>query len=100
MGHCLRKMLTSPENEEDDRTTTTTALVPVEEVSRNAASASALVITHSFSAIAVGENKNNSTYDGEDDDFCYQMKTGFQNNCKQFIWPCPELWHKFALHSD
>ena len=95
MGPCLLKLLNSPENEEDDRTTTTTFMVPVE-VSRNAASASALVITHSFSAIAVGENKNNSTlspkleYYGEDD-FYYQMKTGFQYNCKQCIWPSPEV---------
>ena len=96
MGPCLRKLLTSPENQEDDRTTTTAFMVPGEEASRNAASASALVITHSFSAIAVGENKNNSTlspkleYDGEDD-YYYQMKTGFQYNCKQFIWPSPEV---------
>ena len=80
MGPCLRKLLNSPENGEDDRTSTTAFMVPVEEVSRNAASDSALVITHSFSAIAAGENINNSTlspkleYYGEDD-FYYQMKT-------------------------
>ena len=76
MGPCLWKFLTSPENEEDNRTTTTAFMAPVEEVSRNTASASALVVNHSFSAIAVGKNKNNSTLSPKleyysEDDFYY-----------------------------
>ena len=103
MGPCLRKLLTSPENEEDDDCSTNAPfMVPVEEVS---ASDSALVITHSFSVIAIGENKDNSTlsqkleYYGEDD-FYYQMRTGFQYNCKEFLWPSPEVWHKLCFYSD
>ena len=73
MGHCLSKLLISAENEENKLLTsledeednrTTAFVVPISEESRNAASTSALVITHSyfkFSAIAIGVNKNDST---------------------------------------
>ena len=94
MGPCLRKFLTSQEGEEDDRTTE--FIVPIAEVSRNAASGSALVITHShfkFSAIDLGKNKNNaallSQYGVED--FSHPMKKGCEYDCKLFAWPSPEL---------
>ena len=62
MGPCLRKLLTSQDEQDDP---ITECIAPIAEVSRySAASASALVITHShyfkFSAIAVGEKKNNA----------------------------------------
>ena len=99
MGLCLRKLFTSPEDEEDDRTTA--IVVPVAEVSRIAAWATALVITHShfkFSAIAVGGNKSNSTIpttlEYGEDFLSYQVKTvGFQYDCKPFTWHFPELYH-------
>ena len=95
MGPCLRKFFTSPEDGEDDRSTA--FVVPVAEVSRNAASATALVITHShfkFSAISVGGNKNNSTLSptleyGEN--FLSYQTAGFQYDCKPFTWHFPEL---------
>ena len=105
MGPCLRKLLTSAENEEDklltsseyeeDYRTTGAFVEPISEASRNSVSTSALVITHSyfkFSAITIGENKNNSTlsqYYTGDDDFSHPMKTGFQYDFKLFPWPSP-----------
>ena len=97
MGLCLRKLFTSPEDEEEDLTYA--FVVPVAEVSRNAASATALVITHShfkFSVIAVGGNKSNSTLPttleyGEDFSSCKMKTTGFQYDCKHFTWHFPEL---------
>ena len=97
MGPCLRKLFTSPEEDEEDDRTTTAFAVPVVEVSRNAASATALVITHShfkLSAIAVGGNNNSTlspTLEYVKDDLSYQMKTGFQYDCKPFTWHFPEL---------
>ena len=105
MGPCLRKLLTSAENEEDkllssseyeeNYRTTGSFVVPISEASRNPASTSALVITHSYfklSAISIGENKNNSTlsqYYTGDDDFSHRMKTRFQYDFKLFTWPSP-----------
>ena len=96
MGLCLRKLFTS-EDEEKDRTYA--FVVPVAEVSRNAVSTTALVITHShfkFSAIAVGSNNNNSTLSptleyGENFFSCKMKTTGFQYDCKHFTWHFPEL---------
>ena len=105
MGPCLRKLLPSAENEEDklltsseyedDYRTTGAFVEPISEASRISASTSALVITHSyfkFSAISIGESKNNSTlsqYYTGDDDFSYRMKTRFQYDFKLFPWPSP-----------
>ena len=99
MEYCLRKLFTSPEDEEDDRTTTAFA-VPVAEVSRNAESATVLVITHShfnFSVMAVYNNNNHNstlspTLKYRDDDLSYhRMKAGFQYDCKPFTWHFPEF---------
>ena len=96
MGPCLLKFLTYQEDEEDDDRNTE-FMVPVAEVSRNAASDSALVITQShfkFSATAVGENMNNAMLlpqYGEEDFSHHPMKTGFQCDCKLFTWPSPEV---------
>ena len=94
MGPCLRKLLTSQEGEEDGRTTE--FIVPIAEVSRSAASGSALVITHShfkFSVIAVGKNPNNAALllpPSCEEDYSQTRKTGFQYDCKLFTWPPPE----------
>ena len=100
MESCLRKLFTSPEEDEEDDRTTTAFAVPVAEVYRNAESATALVITHShfkFSVMAVYNNNNNNstlapTLEYRDDDLSYhQMKAGFQHDCKPFTWHFPEL---------
>ena len=98
MGPCLRKLLTSQEDQKDKEDSRTSEfIVPIAEVSRKvaASSSSALVITHShfkLSAIALGENKNNAALlpQSGEEDFSPPMKAEFAYDCKLFTWPPPE----------